>query len=70
MVHSQHAFGKSFGVKTEKSYLFKFLKNAFFGQTFSPQSKDEWLVTFLVSVVSCDPYQDSKQKKCFENDDR
>jgi len=23
MVHSQNAFGKSFGVKTEKSYFFK-----------------------------------------------
>jgi len=29
MLQSQNAFSKGFGVKTEKSYLFKFWKNAF-----------------------------------------
>jgi len=41
MLHSQNAFGKSFGVKTEKSYLFKFVKKCIFRPNIFPQRKDE-----------------------------
>jgi len=64
MIHSQNDFGKSFGVKTKKSYLFKFWKNAFFTRTFSPQSKDEWLFwcSWLVVILAKSPSQKSVSK--------
>ena len=67
MVHSQNAFGKSYGVKTEKSYFCNYEKCIFRPNIFP--AKQGW-VTFLVFVVSCDPCQESKRKKCFENGDR
>ena len=64
MVRSQNAFGKSFGVKTVKSYFCKFWINAFFDQTFSPQSKDEWLFwcLWLVVILSRSPSRKSVSK--------
>jgi len=57
-------FWQGFSAKTEKSYRFKLRKNAYFAQTFSPQSKDEWLFWFLwlVVVLSRTPSQKSVSK--------
>ena len=60
MVYSTNAFGKSFGVKTKKSYFYKFWKNAVFALRLFP-AKQGW-VTFLVFVVSCGLCKESKPK--------
>jgi len=64
MLHSQNAFGKSFGVKTEKSYLFKFVKKCIFRPNIFPQRKDEWLFwcLWLVVILARSPNQKSVSK--------
>ena len=61
-------FWQKFWRKNWKIIFVQILKKCNFRSNIFP-AKQGW-VTFLVFVVSCDPYQEPKPKKCFDNGDR